>query len=298
VSGEARFSALADDRGRYLADFWVILVGDDWRLDVAAGLAEGLVRRLNMYAVSSDAELHDLDDTHVLYHLEGPVAGTVFGSWIGGGVAEPRPVAGRVEWRDEPVEYCRRSHFGEPGYTVLIPRCLQGEFGTELATICEKHGVVEAGTGDAESLRVQAGRPLGGVDLCGDDLLQETGLLAAISLTKGCYPGQEILQRIAKQGKARKRLSGLRVRGVGSGEPLAGATVLGPGGEEVGRVTSDAVSGPDRLALGWMTKTASAIGGIHRIVTGGAEHGVEAVDLPFVSGSLGPLAEVPRRLEG
>lgn len=296
AAGEARFAALADDRGRYLADFWVIRTGDEWRLDTGSALAGDLVRRLNMYAVSADAELTDLDDTHALCHLEGPVAGTVIDAWLGGDL--PGPVAGRVAWRGEPIEYCRRSHFGEPGYTILVPRSLKGEFETELSRLCAAHGVVEAGDGEAESLRVQAGRPLGGVDMSGDDLLQEIGLTAAISLTKGCYPGQEILQRIARQGKTRKHLTGLRVKGVGSGKSLAGAAILGAGGEELGRITSDTSWAGDRLALGWLAKSASAIAADHRVVSGGEEYGVEVVALPFVPGSLGPLAEVSQSLEG
>jgi folate-binding protein YgfZ len=293
--GEARFAALADDRGRYLADFWVIRVGDDWRLDAAAALAGFLVQRLNMFAVSADTALLDLDETHALFHLEGPAAGKALGSLLGDPTREP-VTAAHLSWRGAALELCPRSHFGERGYSVLVPRALESDFGERLSAVCRESGLSEIGEGEAAALRVLAGRPLGSVDMSSDDLLQETGLLAAISLTKGCYPGQEILQRVARQGKLRKRLTGFRAKGVGCGGSLVGSPVLDRGGDEVGRITSEAPHGDSRVGLGWLTSSAVEHG---RLMVGRESgQGVEIADLPFVPGSLGPLPEVPQRLPG
>jgi folate-binding protein YgfZ len=105
-----------------------------------------------------------------------------------------------------------------------------------------------------ERLRIEAGRARGGVDVGEDDLLPEAGLQGAISLDKGCFPGQEIVRRIVSRGRLRRRLTGVRFRGTHAGESLVGASLHPVCAPASGHVTS-AAAVPDRdetVALAWL----------------------------------------------
>jgi folate-binding protein YgfZ len=100
-----------------------------------------------------------------------------------------------------------------------------------------------------EVLRVEAGRPRWGVDVDEDRLILEAGMDDAVSLTKGCYLGQEVVARATARGHINRKLVGLRLDG---NQPASrGAKLSGPGRDDAGLITSSVVSprfGPIALA--------------------------------------------------
>jgi folate-binding protein YgfZ len=144
-------------------------------------------------------------------------------------------------------------------------------------------GATPAGLGACEIARVEAGRPEWGIDIDDTTLAQEANLeeLGAISYTKGCYVGQEVVARVHFRGHVNRHLRGLRAASIEP--PPSGARVVDASGNEVGEVRS-AVASP---RLGGI-----ALGMIRREVTpgtslvarwDGGERAVDLTPLPFAS---------------
>jgi folate-binding protein YgfZ len=111
-------------------------------------------------------------------------------------------------------------------------------------------GSIELSAETADILRVEAGRPRWGQDFDGENFVDEVGLSSAVSATKGCYVGQEIVARTRTYGRVNRRLVSFAF----PEGPIAPRTVLtrpgeAPGKIEIGRVTSSVVS-PRRGPIG------------------------------------------------
>jgi folate-binding protein YgfZ len=136
-------------------------------------------------------------------------------------------------------------------------------------------GAVHLPPAALDALRVEQGRPWYGVDVTGENLLHETGLVRDYhSATKGCYVGQEVIARLdARGGNVNKMLRGLRLSA-----PAAAGAAIRADGREVGRVTTAAVSprlGP--VAMGYVHRSRCEPG--TRVEVAGAEATVEALPL-------------------
>jgi folate-binding protein YgfZ len=132
-----------------------------------------------------------------------------------------------------------------------------------------------------EAARIEAGRPLWGIDMDDSTLPQEANLeaLNAISYTKGCYTGQETVARLHFRGHVNKRIVGLRIDG--SAVPVRGAALVGPEEKEVGEVRSAVMSprfGPIALA---MIRREINIGDSVALAIDGADTRATVSALPF-----------------
>jgi folate-binding protein YgfZ len=138
------------------------------------------------------------------------------------------------------------------GFDIYVP----ATDGDALASAIVEAGAVKGDEETAETLRVEAGRPRFGVDMDTETIPLEAGIEdRAISLTKGCYVGQEVIVRVLHRGHGRvaKRLVSLVL--AGDRVPARGALILA-GDQEVGRITS-AVRSPRMnapLALGYVQR--------------------------------------------
>jgi folate-binding protein YgfZ len=146
------------------------------------------------------------------------------------------------------VNVARIPDFGVDGFRLLAVREAFDRLRESTITL----GGRVVGGAAIEVARIEAGRPLWGVDMDDSTLPQEANLeaLNAISYTKGCYTGQEVVARLHFRGHVNKRVVGLRVDG--SAVPARGTTILGAEGKEVGDVRSSAMSprfGPIALAM-------------------------------------------------
>jgi tRNA-modifying protein YgfZ len=172
----------------------------------------------------------------------------------------------RVAIEDRSDEFFRVGLYGPgvaqlhvPADVLLLPA--EGEFSAELSAPVALRAEVErllreAGSeevpGDtAEILRVEAGRPRFGTDMDATNLPDEVGLAGAISTTKGCYVGQEVVARLRTYGRVNRRLVRFRFgqRPIDPGTPLRRPDEEKPGKVDAGRVTSSVVS-PQSGAIG------------------------------------------------
>jgi folate-binding protein YgfZ len=120
---------------------------------------------------------------------------------------------------------------GQPGYRIYCPLDAMPQIVSELESI----GAWAATPDDARIVRIENGKPRYGEDIRETSLVQETQQMHAVSFTKGCYLGQEIVERVRAQGHINKKLVRLEIEGT---EPVAVGTKLSGTGEVTSSVLS------------------------------------------------------------
>ena len=228
--GVARAAALSP-KGKLLADFRVARI-DPLRILAAPGRGEALAAHFRKYAVFQDVRIEQAGASHLF---------EIFGA--GGPLPEPAP--GRVavsQFAGRPVEIW--PPFFETSASWLVAAADAPEIEAALSSAGER-----ISDGEAEALRVEAGRPEYGRDMDDSNLPDEIGMDDAISTTKGCYVGQEIVARQRTYGRVTRRLVGLSF--AEDWLAPAGCRLVRPRepGREAGRVTS-AVWSPRFGAIG------------------------------------------------
>jgi len=171
----------------------------------------------------------------------------------------------RAQFSGAPVSVVRISQLGVPGFCVYLEPAREAA----LVEALRQHGAVSAERDAIDAVRIEAGYPVFGTDMTDDTIPLEAGIEdRAISLTKGCYVGQEIIIRVLHRGHGRvaRRLVAMIVDG---SVPVAGGRIFS-GEREIGFVTSAARSprlGP--IALGYVHRDFVAEGAKVEIESGG-----------------------------
>ncbi|MBW1877848.1 MAG: folate-binding protein YgfZ, partial [Deltaproteobacteria bacterium] len=226
ASGSATRSAFCDDRGRMLGMMDLYCTGLDAFLAVLEGVsAADFVDRFARFVIFDELEMTDRTDEVALVTLQGAGTDTV---WQAGGHGAPDQ--GWVG--DSPHGVGRHDRTGLGGFDFLLPRAdreaaLEG---------LEKAGAMPVASEVLEVLRVEAGLPCWPVDMGERAFPHEMGLRdTTLDFDKGCYVGQEIINRMDTRGTMRRQLSGLRVEGE---ELVPVGAVVTADGKEVGVLTS------------------------------------------------------------
>jgi folate-binding protein YgfZ len=218
-------AAYLTPQGRMIADMRVVNAPDRVLLDVPAALAASLRTKLDSLLFAEDASIADESAHLALVEAHGPLVMAIGGdavSAIGAGA--------------EAVVFDRA--FGVPGVSVFVAR----EAAEAIVAGFVTSGMPEVSLDTLNVLRVEAGRPAFLVDMDEHTIPLEAGLEdRAISFTKGCYVGQEVIVRVLHRGHGRvaKKLVGLLVDGE---EPPARGAAISAGDREVGRITSAVLS--------------------------------------------------------
>jgi folate-binding protein YgfZ len=266
TAGTGCYAAWLTPQGRMLTDMHVFESGDMILLDVPADQLESTLQRLDQFLFSEDVQLADLAGSLRAVWLHGPAAPAVCERVLTGpgGVAEWADYRNaRTEFNGTPAVIARVDQLGVPGFCIYVAPA-------QAAALLERLHGAGAAAADAAALdaaRIEAGYPLFGVDMTADTIPLEAGIeQRAISFTKGCYVGQEVIIRVLHRGHGRvaKKLVGLRVEGPA---PMRG-TKLFAGGREVGAVTSAAGSPRyGTIALGYLHRDFTAPGTVVEMET-------------------------------
>jgi folate-binding protein YgfZ len=254
AAGTGCYAALLTPQGRMIADIRVLERGDSLLLDVPAEVAARVAAQLSDFVITEDVTVQDLSGA--LAHLV--VIGGASPRALG---VEPlRPFenrSSRIAGFD--VIVAGNDEFGVPAIDVFVEAVRKDAL---LAALREA-GVSSVDDEVAEVLRIEAGTPRFGQDMDHDTIPLEAGIEdRAISLTKGCYVGQEIIIRVLHRGQGRvaRKLVGLTfepaARLPAPGEPLYA------GDRTIGAVTSAAWSPAlgRPLALGYVHRDFTAPG--------------------------------------
>jgi len=236
--GHGIYAAMLNPQGKILADMRLYCTEDRFLLDTDADLREKILQSLQHHIIADRVRLESLE----LYALalQGP---------------RSRPLLEKTLHLDLPamqefdhfqtnyggftVRVARASSTGEEGYEIWVgEKGLLGVWGAACGQ-APTYEMLPCGVEALESLRIEAGIPRYGSELSEDTLLLEAGLLNAVSFTKGCYVGQEIVERTRSRGHINWKLVGLLVR---APEPPAPGEKLTSAGQEIGEVASACVS--------------------------------------------------------
>ena len=239
-------------KGKLCADAFIHAGGDFLLVDTEPGLREALAARLERYLIADDVQIEDVTDTFALLHLIDFAADA--GAPRLPDVRAALAGLGAGWWTVESARY------GRPGLDVFYEPALDAKLRS-----CLHLGFTELNADAEEAWRIIAGVPRWGAELDENTMPAEAGVEArAVSYTKGCYIGQEIVSRVKSVGHVNRQLRGLRAL---DSSPLYEGMVLLPaasGGaesqpaKEVGRITSAAAAaghgGADFVALGYVRR--------------------------------------------
>lgn len=268
--GQRVYSAYLTPQGRMITDLWVVPAGEALLLDVPAPLAADLAARLDALIFAEDVLIEDVSDQVDVVLIVGNYAEEAGAADFADSADSGAPGSVIVE----------ANEFGMRSRAAYVPAEALARF---IAGLRPAH--VEVPLETLEVLRVEAGVPRFLVDMTDDTIPLEAGIEdRAISFTKGCYVGQEVIVRVTTRGGGRvaKKLVGLRVEG-GSEPPGAGAT-LRSGERVVGRVTS-AVYSPrcaGVIALGYVHRDFTEPGTSLEIEHDARRLAAQVHALPFV----------------
>lgn len=247
-AGRGVYAFFLNLKGRIVADVNVLDLGDRTLLEMDARLVATLLKTLDRYLFVDQVKMADKVGALHALALHGPGAPAVLDAAVASHVVELPPLGSTtvdlfgvetVVWRDD---LC-----GVPGLHLLVPA---GAAMTVWAELTSRFGELiaharrplrPAGWAAFNAARVEAGRALFGIDFDDTILPAETGLFdRAVSVTKGCYLGQEIVARMHARKQVARLIVGLRVEG--DFLPVAGTPVYDAAQNAVGGITSSTIS--------------------------------------------------------
>ena len=243
LPGQGCYTAYLTAQGRMIADLYAYELGDVLLLTLTGAVTGRVMAMLDQFIFSEDVQLGDVSGTFAQIGVVGPDAAAAVGAIVNGvpvetlrGMAEHGNARGA--WAGGAVIVTRIADAGEPGFDLFVDAAQAGALKAALLAA----GAVELDETAAEAVRIEAGIPLFGRDMDEETIPLEAGIESrAISFTKGCYVGQEVIIRVLHRGHGRvaRKLIGLTVDG--DRAPDDGA-VIRSGDREIGHVTSAAIS--------------------------------------------------------
>ena len=279
-------AAFPNVQGRLLASVRVIHApsttpggGNGFLIDTEPTTHAQVLKTVQRFTLAGDFHVTDLTEQTALLSVEGTKAAGIIESLFGETMAalESHHIA-QTSWSGKPLTIMRASHTGADGFDLMIDSGAAAELWDALL----QTGARPVGFEAWEILRIEAGQPAYGIDMDESNVVSETGLDDAVSFTKGCYIGQEIIARIKYRGHVAKKLSGLmldRPAKIESDTKIASAD-----GKEIGRVTSVTLSPHlgSTIALGYVKYDYLAPGTEVMLSAGVQELTAKVVELPFV----------------
>ena len=270
--GHGLYAFLLNPQGHIQGDLYAYNRGDSITVDIEQSQAPQILALFDRYIIMDDVEVAPLGDLAAI-GVTGPKARAILAT-AGIEVPELHPLQFiEAKWNGISVTIVRADNPSVASYEVWLPV----ENAPALAESLHKAGATPVSPAALELLRIASGIPRYGQDIRERDLPQETEQARALHFSKGCYIGQEIVERIRSRGNVHRKFTGFEIPGE---LPALGAKVQ-LDGKDIGEITStaslplDASTRP--VALGYIRREAGAPGKQVRI--GGTEATV--ADLPF-----------------
>jgi folate-binding protein YgfZ len=279
-AGEGCYTAYLTPQGRMIADLYVYELGDVMLVTVPKLQHRTVLDKFEQFLFTEDVRLGDASDSFSTIAIVGPDAARFLSESIA--IAESDLLAmaehacRRSLFEGDPVIVTRVADTGEPGYDVYVEAAKADAF----RRIIEAGNVPFVDSDAADALRLEAGIPKFGQDMDEETIPLEAGIESrAISFSKGCYVGQEVIIRVLHRGHGRvaRKLVGLLLDGEIIPPPGASVAV---DGRDIGKVTSAALSPALQkpIALAYLHRDFLTPGTVVAINSQPAT----VVDLPFV----------------
>lgn len=241
-SGAVTYAAQLDRRGHVLADLYVLAEDDALLLDLPPGRGPVVRELIEKHVIADDVEIEDLSGAWSEVAFEGPGARAALG------VEVPEP--GRFRPGADGVLWVGGGLLTREGVRALGPS-------PAVAALARDTAVVELDAEAVELLRIQRFVPACGIDVGERNFPAEARLEGAVSYTKGCYIGQEIVARIHSRGAVNRLLVQLRTEA-----PVRSGDAIRAGGRTAGAITTAASRTPPAgaTALGYVRRQWAAPG--------------------------------------
>jgi folate-binding protein YgfZ len=274
-------AAFPNVQGRLLASVRVIhqASSNSFLIDTEPATHAQVLKIIERFTLAGDFHVTDVTEQTALISIQGTNAQEIIRTLFGDDAAnlEQKQLT-LTNWGQTPLTIIRASHTGANGFDLIVAAASVAALWEALTNA----GARPAGFDAWEVLCIEAGQPRFGIDMDETNVVSETGLDDAVSFTKGCYLGQEIIARIKYRGHVAKKLSGLML------EPTANidreVKINSADGKEIGRVTSTTFS-PHLgcvIALGYLKYDYLAPGTEVIVRSGDNELPARVVELPFV----------------
>lgn len=243
--GSGAYAFFLHRTGKILFDLNVIHQEDRTLLEVDIRHRADLLQELERYLFADDVQCTDLTYQQGHLSLIGPQAATLLDTLLETSIAHTliAPFSSALATLSSiPITLFRQDLTGESGYEILVPRAqLVTLWQLLLKSNSAPHPLRPIGWAAFNMARIETGTPLFGIDFTDTSLPLETGpnYARAVSLTKGCYPGQEIVARMHTRQSVSKKIVGLRIKG--DLLPTAGTAIF-VNDSQVGMITSSCIS--------------------------------------------------------
>jgi folate-binding protein YgfZ len=251
AAGHGVYAFMLNAQGRIQADLYAFQRGESLLVDTERGQLAKVLELFDRFIIADDVEIADVSDKITAVGLTGPASRDVLGR---AGIAVPELAHlqfAEVTWQKNVTVLHSGEEAGESWQVWIAP-----EHFAELWDALVKAGARPTGTTALNLFRISRGIPQFGVDIRERDLPQETNQAQALNFTKGCYLGQEIVERIRSRGAVHRQFTGFVVEGA---LPEPGVKIVADE-KEVGEITSSAslplTSGDRLVALGYLRREA------------------------------------------
>jgi folate-binding protein YgfZ len=228
--GEGSYNFLLSVQGRIQGDATIFAEPDALLIETASSQVPTLMALLDRFIIMDDVELADITGAQSGLLVAGPQAASLLAQ-VGLNVEDLEPLTMRsISWNATNVTIIH-------AYSPLVPKFelwTSPEGTQKLADALQSAGAAVSKAESLEWLRILEGTPLYGADIRDRELPQETGQTRALHFAKGCYLGQEIVERIRSRGNVHRTFSAFRLEG---DLPAAGS-LLEADGKQVGELTS------------------------------------------------------------
>ena len=271
-------ATILTQQGKVVADLRVLCSLNSFYLDFWEPLKEKILTHLNRYLVADDVEIHDPNEQWKMLSLQGPRAQVMLDQVFANAELPVQPNHhGMVQFDGAPVCVVRADRTGHDGFDLIVQTSQLLAFAQRLTEL----GAAWVGEQAQNVLRIEAGIPRYGIDFSEDNLLLEVALDDAVSFTKGCYLGQEVVERIRSRGHVNKKLCGLVLDG---NTPASSGDKISAGNKEVGQITSSVLSFALHrpIALAYVNKDFWSAGTKLTVSHGGSEFAATLTTRPIV----------------
>jgi folate-binding protein YgfZ len=254
--GHGVYAFLLNPQGHILGDLYAYNRGDSLLIDTDQSQSQKLLATFDHYIIMDDVEVADVSGKLTAIGITGPKAREVLRA-AGFEIPDLEPLRFvNVTWHDIAITVVRGDNASVESYELW----LQPDQASRVRTALVEAGALPASASALELLRIAAGIPRYGQDIRERDLPQETEQLRAVHFSKGCYIGQEIVERIRSRGNVHRKFTGFEIKGPA---PVVG-TKIQADGRDIGEITSVASlplgGGECSVALGYIRRELAAPG--------------------------------------
>ncbi len=283
--GEGCYAAITTAKGKMESDANIFCLADELLLDFEPGLADKITARLEKFVVADDVQIVNAAPYFGLLSVQGPQAEAIIRSLDLFPEIPARPLASTkiTDSTLGDLYLVNHARLGGHGFDLFVPNPALSAVADKAIAAAKTTGGRAAGWTALETARIEAGVPRFGADMDESNLPLECGIESrAIVYNKGCYLGQEVINRVHSFGHVTKELRGLRLADELTSLPVRGDK-LSLSGKEVGYITS-AVKSPGlnaNIALGYVRREANQPGTELTLHSATTDSAVKVAALPF-----------------